>query len=102
MKLEDVTVGQILKDKFGNKYKVTSVEDNDLQSVLVTCIEFKQDVYVSDLCVSKCGDCLWLLNHRNLLLPLESPSGRKIAKNLKFANSLNRFQKNHNITWFLF
>ena len=53
MKLKDIEIGQVLKDKFGNKYKVTSVEDNDLQSVMVTCIEFKQDVCVSNSNINK-------------------------------------------------
>lgn len=29
MKLEDVEIGQILKDKFGNKYKVVEIDKND-------------------------------------------------------------------------
>ena len=93
MKLEDVKLGQILKDKFGNKYKVTAIEKDDLQSVIVTCIEFKKEVCVGDLSIIGCGDAAWLLNDRSILLSLESPSGEKIAKNLKFTAFSKPFKK---------
>lgn len=93
MKLEDVKLGQILKDKFGNKYKVTAIEKNDLQSVIVTCIEFKKEVCVGDLSIIGLGDAVWLLNDRSILLSLESSSGEKIAKNLKFTAFSKPFKK---------
>ena len=34
MKLEDVKFGQILKDRFGNKYKVTSITNDDYNQCL--------------------------------------------------------------------
>lgn len=93
MKPEEVKLGQTLKDKFGNKYKVTAIKKDDLQSVFVTCVEFKKEVCVGDLSIIGCGDAVWLLNDRSILLSLESPSGRKIAKNLKFTAFPKSFQK---------
>ena len=102
MKLEDVKLGQILKDKFGNKYKVTAIEKDDLQSVIVTCIEFKKEVCVGDLSIIGLGDAVWLLNDRSILLSLESSSGEKIAKNcqkFKIYSFFKIISKNHNFVW---
>ena len=93
MKLEDVKLGQILKDKFGNKYRVTSITNDDLQSVFVTCIEFKQKVCVGDFSINECGYRVWLLNDRNILLSDESPSGKKIAKKFELFSFLKSYQK---------
>ena len=93
MKLEDVKVGQILKDKFGNKYKVTLIKNDDLQSVSVKCVEFKRVVCVGISYIDECDDVVLLLNNRSILLSLESPSGRKIANNLKLTTFSGDFKK---------
>lgn len=93
MKLKDVKVGQILKDKFGNKYKVMLIKNNDLQSVFVKCVEFKRAVCVGISYINECGDETLLLNNRSILLSLESPSGRKIANNLKLTIFSGDFEK---------
>lgn len=93
MKLKDVKVGQILKDKFGNKYKVMLIKNNDLQSVFVKCVEFKRAVCVGISYINDCGDDVLLLNDRSILLSLESPSGKKIAKNLKLTTFSDDFKK---------
>lgn len=93
MKLKDVKFGQILKDRFGNKYKVTSITNDDLQSVFVTYVEFKQKVCVGDFSINECGDCVWLLNDRNILLSDESQSCKKIAKKFEIFRFLQSYQK---------
>lgn len=84
MKLENVKIGQILKDKFGNKYEVMNVDTRDnVQSVEVRCVEFKKMVCLSNLYIYKLGDTEYLINDKSFLLSLDSPTGKKIAENLK-------------------
>lgn len=46
MKLEDIKIGQFLKDKFGNRYKVVEVnEDDDFAPVELKCVKFANSVY---------------------------------------------------------
>lgn len=85
MKLENVKVGQILKDKFGNKFEVMTIDKSDnVQSVEVKCVEFKKSVCVSNLYINRLGDNEYLINDKSLLISLESLSGEKIVKNLNF------------------
>ena len=48
MKLENVKIGQILKDKFGNKYEVDEIDENDdLLPLKLRCIKFAKNVRFS-------------------------------------------------------
>ena len=81
MKLENVKIGQILKDKFGNKYEVMNVDTRDnVQSVEVRCVEFKKMVCLSNLYIYKLGDTEYLINDKSFLLSLDSPTGKKLQK----------------------
>lgn len=93
MKLEDVKVGQILKDKYGNKYEVKLISKDDLQSVFVSCVEFKKKVYVSEFDITKCGDSVWLIDDKNILLSKDSLFGRAICQKLKFTYFSSCFNK---------
>lgn len=45
MKLENVKVGMLLKDKFGNEYEVIEINRNDdFQPVRVKCVKFVKRV----------------------------------------------------------
>lgn len=64
MKLEDVEIGQILKDKFGNKYKVVEIDKNDdFVPVGLECINFIKDVYFGHGMnyIKEVGSRAWIL-----------------------------------------
>lgn len=93
MKLEDVKVGKVLKDQHGNEYEVMTIDtSDDVQSVEVKCVKFKKRVCLSNLYISKIGDCEYLINDKSVLLSLDSDSGKKITENLKFTLLSNCFR----------
>lgn len=50
MKLEDVKIGQIVVDKFGNEYEITYVDyNNKVTPVEMVCIKFIEKSYVGSV-----------------------------------------------------
>lgn len=86
MKLENVKIGQILNDKFGNKYEVTQIdEDDDLMPIELKCIEFVKDVCIGCDKITKVGYHSWFLKDRSRILSSDSIVG-EFLKNV-FSNT---------------
>ena len=48
MKLKDVKIGQILNDRFGNKFEVKQIDNgDDFMPIKLKCVEFVKDIYTS-------------------------------------------------------
>lgn len=78
MKLEDVKIGQILEDVYGNRFEVIDISNN----VLVKCIKFKKSVRVDSYTALVCiNQTLWILKDRSMLLPIHDGFGKFIKDN---------------------
>lgn len=78
MKFEDVKIGQILKDVYGNRYEVIDISNK----VLVKCIEFKKSVRVdSYTALVGVNQTLWVLKDRSMMLPIHEGFGKFIKDN---------------------
>ena len=78
MKIVDVKVGQILKDKFGNKYEVVKIDENDnLLPLKLKCIKFVKKVRFSHAgnIITKVGSYAWCLQDYSKLLSSNSTVG---------------------------
>lgn len=84
MELEDVEIGQILKDKFGNKYKVVEIDKNDdFVPVGLECINFIKDVYFGHGMnyIKKVGSHAWILKDYSKCLSSNSLVGEFLKRN---------------------
>ena len=81
MKFEDVKIGQILEDVYGNKHEVIDIS-NDYYKVLVNCIEFKKSVRVDPYtALVGINQTLWILKDRAMLLSIDDGPGKFIKDN---------------------
>ena len=84
MKFVDVKVGQILKDKFGNKYEVAQIDEKDnFMPVELKCIKFVKDVCFGlrgDI-ITKVGDYSWILKDYSSCLSFNSFVGEFLKCN---------------------
>lgn len=84
MKLVGVKVGQILKDKFGNKYEVVQIdEDDNFMPVELKCIKFVKDVRFGlrgDI-IAKVGHYSWVLKDYSRILSSDSTVGEFLKRN---------------------
>lgn len=63
MKLEDVKIGQIVIDKYGNEYVVEIADNHKLRPVLLKCIKFLNIVRVQkigDIKFHNVNDSFWI------------------------------------------
>lgn len=63
MKLEDVKIGQIVVDKYGNEYVVEIADNHPLRPVLLKCIKFLNIVRVQkigDVKFHNVNDIYWI------------------------------------------
>lgn len=83
MKLENVKVGMLLKDKFGNEYEVIEVNKNDdFQPVRVKCVKFVKRVCFKterDV-IYRAGSMAWLLKDHSHVLSIDDDYGRFIKE----------------------
>lgn len=76
MKLEDVKIGQILEDKFGNKFEVTQIDTDDkFMPVELKCVEFVKDVCIGRDTITKPNFHSWVLKDRSRILSSDSTIG---------------------------
>ena len=86
MKLEDVKVGQILKDKFGNKFEVTQIDTDDhFMPVELKCIEFVKNVCIGRDKITKSNFHSWVLKDRSRILSSDSTIGEFLKEH--FSNT---------------
>lgn len=86
MKLKDVKIGQILNDKFGNKFEVTQIDDgDDLMPIELKCVEFVKDICIGRDKITKAGYHSWFLKDRSGILSSDSVVG-EFLKNV-FSNT---------------
>lgn len=88
MKLEDVKAGQILKDKFGNKFEVTQIDTDDhFMPVELKCVEFVKDVCIGCDKITKSNfhSCVWVLKDRSRMLSSDSIIGEFLKEH--FSNT---------------
>ncbi len=96
MKLCDVNVGQILEDRYGNKYEVVTIsEGNNFYPVLIKCVDFKQPVGTDGYGgITDVGQGTWVLKDRSALLSVEEGAGKFFKENfyssLALSNSLEQ------------
>jgi hypothetical protein len=102
MKLVGVKVGQILKDKFGNKYEVVQIdEDDNFMPVKLKCIKFVKDVCFGlrgDI-IAKVGHYSWVLKDYSRILSSDSTVGEFLKRNFcsdTCANELKRINLSFN------
>lgn len=93
MKLEDVKVGQILKDKFGNKYEVVQIDDadKDFMPVELKCVEFVKEVCFGrniDI-ITKIEHHSWVLKNRLRILSSDSIVGEFLKNH--YSHEYNSF-----------
>lgn len=84
MKLEDVEIGQILKDKFGNKYKVVEIDKNDdFVPVALECVNFVKDVYFGHGMnhIKEIGSCAWILKDYSRFISYNGFVGEFLKRN---------------------
>lgn len=68
MKLEDVQVGQRLKDQYGNQFRVLSVEPRDAQCVELECTHFNRCVNVDgDVYFESTGQAWWVVRDQDCI-----------------------------------
>ena len=82
MKFEDVKIGQILEDVYGNKFEVIGISNK----VMVKCIEFKKSVRVDPYTtlaglLTGVNQTLWILKDFSMLLPIHEGFGKFIKDN---------------------
>jgi hypothetical protein len=95
MKLEDIKIGQFLKDKFGNRYKVVEVnEDDDFAPVELKCVKFVNSVYFGSTCfghsnnhITEIGSRVWVLKDYSRLISSNGFVGEFLKRN--FCSDIN-------------
>ena len=99
MKLKDVKVGQILKDKFGNKYEVVQIDDadSDFMPVELKCVEFVKEVcFGRNLdSITKVDDYSWILKNRLRILSSDSIVGEFLKEH--YSNEYSSFDDGLNL-----
>ena len=94
MKFENVKVGQILEDIYGNRYKVLSTSTgNPAYPVFLECIKFKKAILVdSSTTVTDTEQTFWIVRDSSILLSIDEGPGKFIKENfyssLALSNSL--------------
>nr|DAD57821.1 MAG TPA: hypothetical protein [Bacteriophage sp.] len=97
MKFEDVKVGQILEDTYGNRFQVLDIiYGNEYYPVRVKCIEFKNPVKIdSHNSFKNKNQILYVLKDRSMLLSIDDGLGKYIKENfyssLALSNTLQTF-----------
>lgn len=83
MKFEDVKVGQVLEDVYGNRFKVLNImHDNKYFPILVKCVEFKKSVKVDMYSfLTGFNQTLWILKDRSLMLSVDNGLGKFVKDN---------------------
>lgn len=83
MKFEDVKIGQILKDVYGNRYEVIDImHENKYFPILVKCVEFKKSVKVDMYSfLTDVNQTLWILKDRSLMLSVDNGLGKIVKDN---------------------
>lgn len=84
MKFEDVKIGQILEDVYGNKFEVQEISHTSIHySILVKCIEFKKSVKVdsSGNAFTGINQVFYILRDRSILLSIDDGFGKFIKDN---------------------
>ena len=76
MKLKDVKIGQILNDRFGNKFEVKQIDNgDDFMPIKLKCVEFVKDIYTSRDKITEVGYHSWFLKDRTRILFSNSTIG---------------------------
>ena len=94
MKFKDIKVGQILEDRFGNKYEVMDITGGTkCYPVSLRCVGFRKTVTIdSYTTVTGLDQTFWIVRDRSMLLSIEEGPGRFIKENfyssLALSNSL--------------
>lgn len=91
MKLVGVKVGQILKDKFGNKFEVTQIDDgDDFMPVELKCVKFVKDVCFGRDTITKPNFHSWILKDRSKILSSDSIVGEFLKEHF-YPSEYNSF-----------
>lgn len=86
MKLEDIKIGQILKDKFGNKYEVKEIDADYFMPVYLKCIKFVKNVRFAAAMniIDKVGSNSWILKDCSKILSSDDYVGEFLKKYFRF------------------
>lgn len=94
MKFKDIKVGQILEDRFGNKYEVMDITGGTkCYPVSLRCVGFRKIITIDNYTtVTGLDQTFWIVRDRLMLLSIEEGPGRFIKENfyssLALSNSL--------------
>lgn len=91
MKLDDVKIGQILEDKFGNKFEVTQIDTDDkLMPVGLKCVKFVKNVCTGCTTITKPNFRFWVLKDRSRILSSDSIVGEFLKEHF-YPSEYNSF-----------
>ena len=80
MKLQDIYVGMLVQDTYGNQYRVLSVTPKDAQCVKLECTHFERSVNVGDKTYfDGIGQARWVLRDRDCIRQSLSITDETIA-----------------------
>ena len=90
MKLDDVKIGQILEDKFGNKFEVTQIDTDDkLMPVGLKCVKFVKNVCTGCTTITKPNFRFWVLKDRSRILSSDSIVGEFLKEHFSNIKTFN-------------
>lgn len=86
MKLENVKIGQILKDKYGNKYVVKEIDVDYFMPVYLKCIKYVRSVRFAAAMniIDKVGSTSWILKDGSKILSSDDYVGEFLKRHFRF------------------
>ena len=90
MKLKDVKIGQILNDRFGNKFEVTRIDmDNKFMPIELKCVKFVKNVCIGHDTITKPNFHFWILKDRSRILSSDSIVGEFLKEHFSNIKTFN-------------